>query len=461
MASGKVRARKSSLRSPVKETGAVHSGSQPWLNTSNVREYSPGHLVIKFKSEPLGAVRAEALSAGPRSFAFRPTPKMTERVSEPLEFLRRNIGVKRVVPLLASEPNSDWVAKPFASIRSLAETPKGPAKGLIFISTDERKITPQLLKQLQSSDVIDFAERVPARFLTASRATGSKPMNQWQLTVIGWNNSMTARRQRSAVKVAVLDSGIDLRHPQLSTVIDTYDHGTFSAEDIVGHGTHVAGIIAAVAQASGINGIAACKLAVWKIFNDRPYRGVYYVDSETYLRALAAVADTDCSVVNLSIGGSISSQAEGILFKRLVDNEVLPIAAMGNEKLKGNPIEYPAAHSGVVAVGAIGQDGKICDFSNTGGHIALVAPGQSIWSTVPLRRSKGRKDTHYACWHGTSMAAPHVSGAAALFLAKNPKSSARVLGKALAKGVKWRPDMRKAGRSVYGTGVLYLPKLLV
>ncbi|MEI9812037.1 MAG: S8 family serine peptidase [Acidobacteriota bacterium] len=139
------------------------------------------------------------------------------------------------------------------------------------------------------------------------------------------------------VQVAVLDTGIDKNHPDLAEVAVQYDYNGASATDILGHGTHVGGTIAAlINNGIGVTGIANCRLLVWKIFGDAPAAdGQYYVDGSMYLRALNAVRTSGARVLNLSIGGTASSQTEQLLFRRLESAGVSTIAAMGNKYEEG------------------------------------------------------------------------------------------------------------------------------
>ena len=99
--------------------------------------------------------------------------------------------------------------------------------------------------------------------------------------------------------------------------------------------------------------------------------------------------------------------------------------------------------------------------SNTGAHIGLTAPGVSILSTVPRKKSDYRSETDYASWPGTSMATPHVSGAAALYLAGNPGATAEQTRNALRGAARRTPTMgAKTFTPEYGAGVLDLQGLL-
>ena len=91
---------------------------------------------------------------------------------------------------------------------------------------------------------------------------------------------------------------------------------------------------------------------MWKIFPDEQFEGEYYVDPDAFADALRAGAESGLSALNMSIGGTQSSSIEQVLIRRLIARGVVVVAAMGNEFQDGNPIEYPAAYDGVLAVGA-------------------------------------------------------------------------------------------------------------
>jgi subtilisin family serine protease len=134
---------------------------------------------------------------------------------------------------------------------------------------------------------------------------------------------------------------------------------------------------------------------------------------------------------------------------------------MGNEYKEGNPIEYPCSIDGVVAVGAISQSRHRSSTSNTGRHIALMAPGVNILSTLPLKPSPVRDETEYAAWDGTSMATPFVSGVAALIRARHPKLTAEEVRKRLLSTTTRLPGMHGSKHTnVLGAGLLNARKAL-
>lgn len=353
--------------------------------------------------------------------------RVHESVREPFDFLERAAGAH--------------------TIESLGDE-------LTIVALDDRAVSRELLQTVQSSRAIAFAERVPARWLSAAETADPRHNRQWGLRAIRWFD--TEPPAADDVTVAICDTGVDGAHPDLSGVVASYDHEGTSAADIIGHGTHVSGIIGARPDdQAGVAGVASCRVAMWKVFPDEPEHGNFYVDGTRFLRALNDVAASGAKVLNLSLGGTQSSQAEQLLFNRLESAGVTVVAAMGNEHEHGNPVEYPAAYDHVLAVGAIAETNRRSPFSNTGAHIGLAAPGSNILSTLPTEQSPYRPDTRYASWSGTSMATPHVAAAAGLVAAKHPDWTPADIKEHLrntAAGKRFTPE--------FGDGVLDIVALL-
>jgi len=436
-------------------------------------EFVPGKLIVRFREDALLPARA-MLARGLRSVrTVRDLARaLPEQVSAPLEMLKRQCGVKRIDPLLAPPPRAASAAgmtRMTRGVLSLAASVESPPRdrlaGYNVIELEEKQVSAETLRRIQASRAVQFVERVPNRWVSArpARAIADPSLNlQWGLRAIDW--FAAAKRPSAAqVHVAVLDTGVDARHPDLKGAIEAYHRGGHSAKDLPGHGTHVAGIIAALANNGvGIAGVADCRLHVWKVFSDPAGARAYEeFDDEAYNRALGAVLDSPARIVNLSLGGTASSRTEAELLAALAAEGVLVIAAMGNAYEEGNPVEYPAAYADVLAVGAISEARRRAAFSCTGRHINLVAPGEHILSTLP-RYGFAERATDYDAWDGTSMAAPHVAGVAALLKAQNPAKRGAWLGRRLQKTARRLPAMRrKKFSTAYGHGLVSVSRALV
>jgi hypothetical protein len=420
--------------------------------------FVPGKLYVRFNPGAVAGARA-ALSAGPRALAAV-RAALPEAVTGPLDYLRDNCGMKRMQGLFSRQaPSARKPAALSRGIRSPAESAdskRESLRGFNLVEMDERRISDALLRRLNASRAVALAERVPNRWMSMPAAADPHLNLQWGLRAINW---FTARRpDAAAVSVAVLDTGIDRRHPELRPAVDEY-HYRDSARDLVGHGTHVSGIVAAaVNNGIGIAGVANCRLHVWKVFTDPRLNRDALFDDEAYTDALNDLLDTDIRAVNMSFGGTESSETERLALEALIDDGKVVVAAMGNEFEEGNPTEYPAAYRGVLAVGAIAETRERASFSNTGRHIDVVAPGVNILSTVPRYAfPRERPERNYAAWPGTSMAAPHVTGAAALVAARYPQLTVAQIIERIRATAQKLPGMR--GRSftpAYGTGLLDL-----
>jgi subtilisin family serine protease len=217
-----------------------------------------------------------------------------------------------------------------------------------------------------------------------------------------------------SVVVAVIDSGVDLTHPDLDDVAvkDPRNMVWNNADvtDEVGHGTWVAGtIVAETDNGTGVAGIApGVTLMPIKIADD--YGGISFADA---LDAVDWARDHGADIINMSFGGYLTSEQVALgqpTFTAARDAGVLMVAASGNEGMSER--NYPASFRGVVSVGAVDSEDQLADFSTTGRALDLVAPGVETWSTVP--------DGDYEPGSGTSGASPHVAGVAALVWSARP-----------------------------------------
>lgn len=222
----------------------------------------------------------------------------------------------------------------------------------------------------------------------------------------------------AGVKVAVLDTGIQASHPDLN-VVGGYSVFTDSANnnpyiDGNGHGTHVAGTVAALDNTIGVLGVAPnVQLYAVKVLNNSgsgSYDGI--------AKGIEWAVNNGMDIVNMSLGGSASSSILENMCNVAYNRGVLLVAAAGNSGNSsgtGNNVGYPAAYNSVIAVAATDSNNNRASFSSTGPQVELSAPGASIYSTYP--------STTYATLSGTSMASPHVAGVAALIKQAKPNYS--------------------------------------
>ncbi len=238
----------------------------------------------------------------------------------------------------------------------------------------------------------------------------------------------------AGVAVAILDTGIDREHPDLKSRVD----GCFdfadpfkgltedSCDDLNGHGTHMAGIIAADGglTGKGLYGFAPeASISIYRVCSNA---GTCLSDDIAV--AMRTAVDNGAQIIVLGFGGESESSFIDDAIAYAQEKEVLIVAGAGNDGPYDNSVDWPARHPLVIAVGALDSKEVAAEFSSRGtnwetkayqvdeGDVDLAAPGVNIESTF--------RDGGYAILSGTSMAAPHVAGLAALFWQKEASHSA-------------------------------------
>jgi subtilisin family serine protease len=346
------------------------------------------------------------------------------------------------------------------AVSSGGRTARRQSPRLVALKVGKGTSASRLAAHVARMKEVEYAFVPPVRRLFARRKkAGIDPLasRQWGHGAIRLGHARAARGFKNATKItiAVVDSGIDTRHPDLKQAIAEYKNFLRGSDkDFVGHGSHVAGIIAATAgNGLGISGVCGGRILALKVL---PRDGQEF-DAPAYYRALRYVIGK-AQVLNLSLGGE-KDPAEIDVLQDVIAAGVVVVAAMGNEHDEGNPTEYPAAIPEVCAVGATDELDKRAGFSNTGRHIDLMAPGVSILSTTPTFRYDGDGEMEYDSWDGTSMATPYVAGVAALVLAKWPDlTPAQVIRKLTSSAD--RVAGAKKGSTSYGAGRLDCEKAL-
>ncbi|HEY3363539.1 MAG TPA: S8 family peptidase [Symbiobacteriaceae bacterium] len=219
-----------------------------------------------------------------------------------------------------------------------------------------------------------------------------------------------AATQGEGVKVAIIDTGIDLSHPDLaSNIAGGVNFVTPGAppQDDNGHGTHVAGTVAALNNTIGVVGVAPrASLYAVKVLDSQGSGNLSDI-----ILGLQWAVDQKCHVANMSLGTSVDAQSLRTAVRNGVAAGLTLVAAAGNNGTP-NSVNYPARYPEVIAVSAVDNQGHLAPFSSVGPEVDLAAPGVDVLSTLPRRR--------YGRLNGTSMASPHVTGTAALYLSLHP-----------------------------------------
>ncbi|OHA11049.1 MAG: hypothetical protein A3H71_03305 [Candidatus Sungbacteria bacterium RIFCSPLOWO2_02_FULL_48_13b] len=250
-------------------------------------------------------------------------------------------------------------------------------------------------------DVTVFALRKPG----GDPAPAAAQVLPWGIDRIDaelvWPTGNTA----NPIKVGVIDTGISSSHPDLATNIKGgYNaiNSRKSYNDDNGHGSHVAGIIAAINNSTGVVGAAPqTDLYAIKVLNAA---GSGYLSD--VIEGIDWAITRGIQVTNMSLGTSADVQSMHDAIIRARNAGIVQVAAAGNDANK--PVIYPAAYPEVIAISATDSTNTIASWSSRGPEVDLTAPGVSIYSTY--------KGTGYATLSGTSMASPHVAGAAALLI---------------------------------------------
>ncbi|MBU9711310.1 S8 family peptidase [Evansella tamaricis] len=233
---------------------------------------------------------------------------------------------------------------------------------------------------------------------------------QWNFSQIHAEQGWQITTGQDQIPIAIVDSGIDPDHFDLAEkILDGYNafEDNRAYEDDHGHGTHVAGVAGAITN--NLDGVAGIS---W----NNPLLAVKVLDhnaegnSFTIAKGIAWAVDHGAKVINLSLGDSHHSDIMYEAIRYAYENDVVLIAASGNDNID-TPM-YPAAYEEVLAVAAVDPHRERAFFSNYGNHIDVSAPGEHIASTFP--------GNQYVMMSGTSMASPHVAGMAGLIRSVDP-----------------------------------------
>ncbi len=309
----------------------------------------------------------------------------------------------------------------------------------------------------------------------SSECTDTVTDEQWGLTTIQWQ---VAKQRSKKIVVAVIDTGIDLNHPDLKNVlwrnhkeipnngidddgngfVDDYHGWNFvkhnhDLKDNHGHGTHIAGIIGAEASNGiGISGVADnVEIMVLKYYDDEVAQTN---NLHTTIEAIRYATEMGADIINYSGGGDSFSNAEYQVIEEARRKGIIVVAAAGNEHANANTFPfYPASynHDNIISVTAIDKKIRILETSNFGlKTVDIAAPGEDIYSTKP--------DNSYETMSGTSQATAFVSGAVALAWGRYPQFNARQIKAFVISSAKLYKHLDK---TIEGGWVLIIKNILI
>lgn len=353
----------------------------------------------------------------------------------------------------AQSPASRAVLPMNASARSQELVVQGQRFGLLqFQSASQTEAAMQELRKHPEVASVSLNPRYtalafpsrPMQRFSASTAGVSDALYplQWALPKIGVPQAWQFVKAPQELIVAVVDSGVDYNHPDLKGQIingkdfmaeeATGPNGEGSPDvvdddprDQLGHGTHVAGIIAALADNQmGVAGIAP----MVKVLNIKALNQEGWGSAFAIAQGITSAADQGARIINLSLGGGEPSKPIELAVKYAQSKGALIVAAAGNSFTHTG---FPANLPGVLAVGATDSEDWLADFTNHDKRIDVMAPGVDIMSTTPTFMTnammQNKIDLFYSSMSGTSMACPMVAAQAALLLSVNPSLSAEQL----------------------------------
>lgn len=243
--------------------------------------------------------------------------------------------------------------------------------------------------------------------------------------VEAWTKTTGASITGAGIRVAVLDTGVTNSHDDISSQVVAHVNYSDAAtdEDKYGHGTHVAGIIAAIKNSVGVSGVCPdCDILDGKVLNDNGSGS-----TSSIAKGISWAVGERAQVINMSLGQRVSSRTLEIAVNNAWKAGVVIVAAAGNADTQAKI--YPGAYPNVIAVAATDNRNAKASFSTYGKWVDVAAPGVSVYSTFPngsfvLGAEPYNRSHGYDIASGTSMASPIVAGVAALVWSTTPAGTA-------------------------------------
>lgn len=291
---------------------------------------------------------------------------------------------------------------------------------------------------VETDKVITVVEPVPV-----ASSTDQELLDSWGVKRIGADMAAMKGIKGAGSKVAILDTGIDFNHPDLKDNYKggynfVYDNNDPYDDSRYGHGTHLAGIIAARDNGTGVVGVAPeASVYALKVLN-----GGLMGTTTHILSAMEWAITNKMNVLSMSFGAQMDSQAFSDVCDAAFKAGIVIVAAAGN--FNQPIVDNPAGFDSVIAVSATAQDDSKALFSNYGPKVELSAPGVAVNSTVP--------GGGYGLMSGTSQATPHVTGVAALIFSsgiKDENGDGNLADEVRQRLVATATDLGDPGRDAY------------
>jgi len=381
--------------------------------------------------------------------------KLKKDASVVTSMSKRNQSIKQIENVVNTQLQRHGLTNTYA----LSRKKRSLTTTVFYAETDASQTNAEVLSQLKNDPNVEWAEENILRDISATNPNDTY-WNRQQSYMTGSNltNAWDISRGSKEVVIGIIDTGVDYTHPDLSNNIwinpgeipgdgidndsngfiddvNGWDFVSVSSSyvapnedpgprdndpmDVQSHGTHVAGIVAA----EGNNNIGVAGVS----WNSRimPLRAGFMTTSgggalatSDIVAALYYACDNGADIINMSFGGYGPSKSEEIALDYCADLGVFLVAAAGNSNTDASL--YPAAFENVFSVAASGSDiNSKASFSNYGISVDIMAPGLSIYSTLP-GGGYGQKS-------GTSMASPFIAGLAALLKSNDPSASSQDL----------------------------------
>lgn len=314
-----------------------------------------------------------------------------------------------------------------------------PAENLVVSEVPEGETVQSFIETMDAMPNVEYAQpnyiyrlvdpagvSGPSGYSPEGAATDPYAGNQWYLSRIGVYNAWDITMGSPDIRVAVIDTGVDADHPDLAGQIvaqaDTVDNDD-SADDDIGHGTHVAGIIAANANNGiGVAGVApGVKLIAVDVFTKSGSDSFAYTTD--VVEGITFAKNNLADVINLSLGSYTDDWSFEEAVNGAVGSGIPVVCAAGNDAT--GTAHYPSDYEASIGVIATNWNDTIADYSNYGNAKDISAPGGDsesypYWDSYIISTYN---NGGYVGMTGTSMAAPVVSGVVALMLSANPALS--------------------------------------